>query len=127
MKKLSQAVLMIALLVACAGEATMNQEDFKPELLNGKWELLEASRNGVVTGTLKDVFFEFKPPNVLETNVPTIEGVGTYTLDDLQLTHTLSDKSVDYDIKSLTDSLLLIETKLQGFKFEFSLERSFGE
>ena len=114
--------LTTILLFSCGSETnTVNQV----ELLTGRWELTEGKRNGKVTESLRDTYFEFTSGGRMSTNLPIKGGMDSpYTIAENVITQTIvNDLTIQYAIQELTEKNLRLTTSLRGFNFEFSMEK----
>ena len=115
MKKVFMIAAVALLLVTCESEPEAAAIDSTQ--LTGKWELVEASRNGDATNTLADLYFEFDDAGSLNTNMPTMEGASKYELDDNEIEQEGNGFEQDYTIESLTEQELVLTTKIQDYDF----------
>ncbi len=86
--------------------------------LEGKWDIIDAFRDGRRTQTLKKGYFEFKSDTILKTNIlkDTFEyeyilNRNTINVDDLH--------QAKYTIKYLANDTLVLDTRLSKFDFRF--------
>lgn len=121
-------LILTIILSSCGSDNTQSQAEttVTKVQLAGRWDLVECYRDGQPTGTLKDVFFDFSD-ELLETNIPSIEGKGTYTLEDNVIQQELSDKKNRFIIQAIDESTLTITTNVQRFRFEFQLTKMDAE
>lgn len=115
--KLFTACALIALFIfSCVPDKRIDRA-----YLQGKWVVIEASRNQKKTNTLDGAFFYFDQ-YVLTTNFMGEENQATYELakDQLKLT-----KGMDYTFKlqRTADQYLLMTTKIQNTDFSFKLKK----
>ena len=100
------------------------------ELLRGRWELRRGLRNNVETETLGDLYYEFGAANELRTNLLGKPQTGQYELDAAGEHLSTSGQDLrlplDYEVRALTDSMLLLRARHQGFQFDFELARAAG-
>lgn len=115
-------VAVLFLCAACGNDTTINKQK---ELLTGRWNLVEGQRNGKVTESLRDTYFEFTGDNSMSTNLPIKGGLNsTYEIEDDLIVQTINnDLTIKYTIDELTPSILKLSTKIRGFDFLFSLEK----
>ena len=96
----------------------------KADLLEGHWELQEAFRSGKKTESLGGTYFTFTKDK-MSTNLP-IQGAidSPYSRKDKIITQTIiNDLTIDYNIESLTDDQLKLNTKLRNLDFSFILQK----
>ncbi len=115
--------LLISTAFSCGGE----QEQKNEEMLLGKWELQKASRNGQSTESLTDLYFEFFQEGKMRTNISGLPESVNYELDDNVIYQREGQLDVDYNIESITDSLLILTTKINDFNFNFVLAKAVQE
>ena len=120
------ATLFLALLmIGCNGCTTDPPEnDLSRNQLLGYWTLTQATRSGQVTESLEGLFFEFEAPETLTTNISGVATSATYDLDDGRLSHTIRGIEEDFIVQSLTDSVLVLTTKMRNYPFVFSFQKT---
>jgi len=113
-------VLLLSLM-SCDGDTSVEQKN----LLVGHWDLVEGQRNGKVTESLKDTYFEFTSAGKMSTNLPIRGGVDSpYEVKDGEIIQTIvNDLKIKYKIVDLTSKNLKLTTTLRGFDFVFSMEK----
>lgn len=91
--------------------------------LAGSWGIYEAYRDGVLTTTLEDGFFEFQD-TMMTTNIMGSPISGSYNMEKNQFSHD-SALPVKYEISeySVTGDTMHLETEIRGFDFLFKVER----
>ncbi|MEM6398113.1 MAG: hypothetical protein AAF741_17310 [Bacteroidota bacterium] len=93
--------------------------------LEGRWELTEAKRNNRTTQILDGLYFVFGPDNAFETNLGGEESAGKYIYDDrAEIVTSEVSMPATYLIRELSDGEMVLETKLEGSKFQFLLSRA---
>ncbi|GJM34866.1 MAG: hypothetical protein DHS20C18_38670 [Saprospiraceae bacterium] len=117
------ALLLITFTFACGGE----QEQKNEELLLGKWELQKASRNGRVTESLTDLYFEFFQDGKMRTNISGLPESVSYEVDGNTIHQREGQLEADYAIESLSDTLLILMTKINDYNFNFVLTKVIQE
>jgi hypothetical protein len=110
-------------LTGCGRERNVNQE----ELILGRWEIQQAFRNGQATESLDELYFEFFKDGKMRTNLMGTPETATYELDDSQLSQRDSQMDINYHIENLSDSSLVMTTRLRDYDFRFQLRRSVQE
>ncbi len=110
---------LCCLLAACAGEA-----ETVDERLYGRWEITEGLRNGRPAESLSELFFEFEETGILRTNLSGATIEGEYKLDDDRILQREAEIETEYKVVSLTDSTLVLTTRLRNFNFEFQMVKS---
>ena len=112
-------VLFFAL-TACTDDAPPVED----ASLEGRWELVRASRNNRPTTTLDSLYYIFSPDGVLETNLLGDAQQGRYVARDDGFIETAGVRvPMTYEVRELTDSLLRLRSDYEGFQFDFVLQR----
>lgn len=113
----SSLVLFIVLGALSCGK----EEDPMLKLIQGRWEIKEAYRNSQATESLAELYFKFEKDGHMETNLPIAEtpAAAVYTLKRGVITQTQGELEIEYQIESVTDSSLVLNTTLQNFPFRF--------
>lgn len=90
------------------------------EELEGRWSLHEAKRNGRITHTLENVFFQFRDDKTMATNLlGTSEDYSIeYKYPDI---HVESSQLQGFDVIRLMEDTLLIRTKIRDFSYDLEL------
>lgn len=93
--------------------------------MHGQWTLSQGTRNGNATETLTGVYFTFDSTGKMQTNLPL--GPETmvpcqYKLDEV-IQEFSKDQKVIYQIKSVTDTTLLLSTFQRGVQLEMLMKR----
>ena len=92
--------------------------------LIGKWEIVEAYRNGNLAESLDDLFFEFYEDGKMRTNILGSSSQSDYEIDGQKILQGGDDGvEVDYQIEEVSDSTLVLTTALRRYNFSFSLRR----
>lgn len=112
------AIFPLFLVLGCkSGKNKINEE-----ILEGKWMIYDATRNGRQTTTLKDGYMIFSDDNILETNI-----LGDVTRSNFQYNgnHLVSSSPFQYDfiVISLTADSLHLNGKMKAFDMNFYLKR----
>lgn len=122
-KQISKAILMglgiMLLAVSCSEEPENIQE-----LLPGRWEIQQATRNGEVTRSLADLFFEFDSEGTMRTNLPVAKGESNYQLAGTAIEQNQDGNIIAYTVTAITDSTLVLQTELRSTPFQFELLRT---
>ncbi|WP_235295750.1 hypothetical protein [Portibacter marinus] len=101
------------------------KSDNKSELnyeLEGRWSIYEAYRDGDLTTTLEDGFFEFQDSQLV-TNILGSPISGVYKLEQNAFNHN-SALPATYQIKSYNQDSMELETEIRGFDFLFKLHKA---
>ena len=118
MRKLFLIAFVGILLYACATDGQTEEQN----KLVGRWELKSAQRAAKSTDSLRGLYFEFTGDKVLRTNI--MNGVaeeGTWEQEENSIAQRNTSRDIDYTIESLTDSMLVLNTKLSETNFRFVL------
>lgn len=102
---------------------TEKQDDYSEKIL-GRWELLEAKRNGDPTESLIGLFFEFQTGGAMRTNLSATEETAAYELQDNKILQRQSQIEADYTIEEITDSTMTLTTTLRNYNFRFLLKKA---
>ena len=116
-------LLSVNLLGACQGDQAARTE----ELLLGRWEIQEATRNGRPTESLEELYFEFFQDGQMSTNLFGAPESSQYQIDGDLIQQRESRMETDYTIQEITDSTLTLATRMRDFDFQFRLRRSIQE
>ncbi|TVQ46984.1 MAG: hypothetical protein EA362_07035 [Saprospirales bacterium] len=118
------AIIGIILLMACRNEAPMGVKIEKVDI-QGEWEVKNAYRNGLQTGTLDGAKFLFTP-TIFSSNVPGFifgeNNIGEYRVSADSIYTGIMRPSF-FIVNGVEDNRLNISTLIQGHSFEFELER----
>ena len=117
---------LLLLLTACGSDSKVQDQK---ALLVGRWNLVEGQRNGKVTDSLRDTYFEFTEDSKMSTNLPIKGGKNSpYDIVDNAIMQTIiNDIQIKYDIAELTPAVLKLTTNLRGYDFVFSMEKEHSE
>lgn len=115
--------LAITLFFACGSE----EADPQATQILGRWEIEEASRNGRITESLAELYYEFDADGKITTNLTGATETGTYTLEEGKLLQRNTKIDADYTLDSLSDSSLIMSTRLRNSTFKFRLIRPITE
>ncbi|MBK6931446.1 MAG: hypothetical protein IPH12_11495 [Saprospirales bacterium] len=104
---------------ACEDETKNNKL-----MLAGRWEIVEGYRNQQRTETLAGTYFQFWNDGKMITNLPV--GPEEQVEYELRQTH-IRQKStppVEYQILTLSDTVLVLGLELRGMQFEMRFQRA---
>lgn len=118
MKYLFLLFITLTLSIACQNGQTID----KPSL-EGNWELVSAMRNGKITSSLEGAVMKFTTDSIY-TNILQEEAPSEYKKTGNKFTQ-LSPAygELYYNIETLTDSTLTVNTKIKGLSFRFNFTR----
>lgn len=125
MKNISISLLLLGTITIFACQTQNTAET--AQMLVGRWELVQALRNGSPTESLAELYFEFTADGKLKTNLTGVPEEGTYELKDEQLLQRNTQIDADYTIEEIADSNLTLTTNLRGYAFRFDLKKSTTE
>jgi hypothetical protein len=121
MNKLLSGSLLILLIMsqmACKSEPKENYDS-----IYGKWELETATNNGKPTELLTGLFFEFSEDGSMRTNVTGTPESVNFAVAEGIITQREGRFDIDYEIKSLNDTLLTLSTRIRNAGFQFRLSK----
>ena len=122
MKKIAALSLCVCVVLsffaACKKDGTIDEST-----IQGKWEVVEARRNGKVTGTLHGAFFEFTEDK-MKTNITGQEQTSDISYNGLQIRATGGSDNARYNVEKIDEDNLILKTNLRNFDFIFRLQRT---
>lgn len=110
-------------LFACKNE---EQAD-KRQLLLGRWEIENATRDGSRAPSVEGLYFIFYEDGALQTNIAGSAETASYNIDGPVIQQRESRFEIDYAIEELNDSSLVLTTELRNAQFRFSLKKKAAE
>lgn len=110
----------LVLFAACQNETKDTNYE---ELILGRWELIEALRDGKPTETLTGIYFEFKPEGRVVSNLAGQEEESKFELEGKNIGQKGGQIAVNYQIEELNDSLLVLTFSLRQVNFRLKLDR----
>jgi len=96
---------------------TINKDD-----IIGKWDLMEAKRNGKITESLADAYLQFDTAENLTTNLFGATAKQQVSWQDS--TVTVADSSVSYHISTLESDTLMLSFDIQRYLFDLTFVRA---
>lgn len=122
---MSKANLILTLIISFLGTlASCVTETKKPDntvnLIQGKWELSKATRNGNIAPTLQGAFFEFMSDK-MTTNFTGSEETTDFSYSDGKLNQTGGANNIEYIIDLVTNDSLMLSTNIRGYDFKMLL------
>lgn len=126
-RSFSTRTLFVAIGLIALAACQDTQETSRQEYLLGRWELQQAFRNGQVTESLQELYFEFFQDGKMSTNILGASETATYELQENELRQRDSQMDIDYQIEELSDSLLVLTTNLRSYDFRFRLHKRIQE
>jgi hypothetical protein len=123
MKLLITSTLLISLfsvgIYSCTNEPKIAQSD-----LLGRWEIEEAYRNEKNAEDMQGLFFEFFGDGKMLTNMSSSTAEAQFELKKQTILQRGGEMDADYQIASLTDTSMVLETVLRDYNFRFVLKKS---
>lgn len=116
--------LVAITLTALLAGGCKSEPDNTAQLLEGRWELVEATRDGQPSETLQDLYFEFLPGGQLNTNIAGGEETALYELDKKIIRQRQSRIEADYTIEEISAQTLVISANIRDYAFRFKLAKS---
>ncbi len=93
-------------------------ESDRKAALKGRWEMKYAELNGQPAPLLEKMYFQFEGKNVTTNfNEATIEETTPYEFNDDKIIKK-SDPPIEFEVTSLSDSILEMKTEMRGFDFK---------
>ena len=112
------SLMAFTIFLGCKKDAKTNED-----ILWGRWEIVDASRNGSRTETLDELYFVFGEDGSLETNIAGSPEMATYSVKENLIQQRESRLEADYLIEQITDSTLMLATELRTFRFRLLLKK----
>lgn len=119
------SLLLFISIIGCQTDSKKNASN--AELILGRWDIQEANRNGRITESLAELYFEFYEDGSMRTNLTGASEQCKFELDNNNLYQRESKMDADYVIEELSDSSLVVSTELRGASFKFLLSKSILE
>lgn len=110
---------------SCENDPNANAQKFEENLLVGRWEIVEAFRNGKKIETLTDTFYEFTDEGQMTTNL-----TPTASPEDFAYQFTGSEikqeggAETTFTVENLNDSTLTMSMMIQKFPFKLVLAKA---
>lgn len=99
------------------------KSEFNRQKLIGDWQLVKGFRNEKETGLLDGTTFSFSESGEMTTNLPIgVESPAPFEVEK-DVIHQKGRHTVDYAIKSCSDSLLVLRLNMRGMDFELHLTK----
>ncbi len=106
--------ILLVLLTSCQVDKTDHS------LLQGRWNMVQAFREGRPTTTLKDAYFEFLGDSILKTNLLQEDLIFKYALDGQKISQK-GQMNIDYQILQLTKDSMQLYARIKKYDFNFFL------
>ena len=113
------------LILTCSCKEESKQPQLDKNLLTGRWEIVQAWRNGRPTETLAGTFYEFDENGTMRTNLTAsgVEEESKFEVDGLKIEQKSSPEKVEYTVSELSDSVLTLSMKIKNFPFQIQLSK----
>lgn len=108
-------------MVACAPNET-EEAPFTTDMLLGHWDLVSAKSGGNPTDRLEGIYFEFNADGKVTHNLMGAQTAYPFELDGDMIKQSDEQMPLEYQILSLTDSLLVFTMKIRETPFELRLK-----
>ncbi len=122
-KRLATFFLMLTTILLSFPACESEPENVEEHLI-GRWEIVNATRDGRPAETLSDLYYEFNADGSMLTNLPVGEAESTYEIDGSTLTQKTAQMDVEYRIESITDSTLVLTATIRDTPFRFNLQKN---
>lgn len=113
----------LCLLLALEACQSDSKDTNYQELIIGRWEIVEAIRNGRPTETLTGAYMEFFSNGRMVSNIAGAEEESPFSVNGATLTSKSERMAVDYDIQYLGDSSMVLKAIIRDIPFQFTLAR----
>lgn len=88
----------------------------------GKWNVVNADRNGSRTSTLEDAYFQFNADSTMVTNILRRDLTTGYTIRDRTIVQN-TNSPLAFDIVDLIGDSLILSSKIRDYEFVFYMNR----
>lgn len=115
---------LVSLSFSCSKDS--DEADQLQEQLIGKWEVIEAYRNGNLAESLDDLFFEFYGDGHMRTNISGTTQKAEYHIEGEIIQQKAGEDGLEleYAINGISDSTLSLSTDLRRYQFKFELGKA---
>ncbi|MEM6377722.1 MAG: hypothetical protein AAF705_05895, partial [Bacteroidota bacterium] len=115
---------LFSLSFGCSSDAKLDK-DSKSKVI-GKWEIKEAFRNGKLTESLDNLYFEFYEDGQMRTNILGASMQANYDFSNGKIKQEAGEEGVEleYLVETVTDTSLILSTVLRRYNFKFDLQRN---
>jgi hypothetical protein len=118
------SVLLLFGCTACQNDSSgesQSDTDATIQMLQGRWELLGATRNGKPTESLDGAFFEFMENGKLASNLGGSREEMQYEVQGKTIQQRGGRMDADFQIDMLIDTLLVLDLVLNSTPFKLRL------
>jgi hypothetical protein len=113
----------LCLLLALEACQSDSKDTNYQELILGRWEIVEALRNGRPTETLTGAYMEFYDGGRMVSNIAGAPEESPFSVNGTTLSSKSERMAVDYDIQYLGDSSMVLKATIRDIPFQFTLTR----
>ena len=93
-----------------------------PEQLAGKWNIVQATKEGKIFEAISGGYFDFGKDAKFETNIPSLPSGSNFTLKDGIIS--FQSDTIKYTISHLNDSTLVVDSNIRNTKFQFTCKKT---
>ena len=123
--KVARHTILLALSWGFIWSSCKTDPDFPPTDLIGRWEVLDAERDGNKTKSLNKGYFEFYDNERLFTNILNSKDTITYMLEGNTLN--LLDQEYSFNVVQLQNDSLILNTRIKKTNFKIRFIRTSPE
>ncbi|MEZ5055473.1 MAG: hypothetical protein R2879_00400 [Saprospiraceae bacterium] len=99
------------------------EKDYSKELI-GHWDVTQAKREGKITSTLEEAYFEFSSKDEMILNLSGLPQRAKYSLNGSSFSVTGTNMDAEYNIENLNGDSMVVTADILGKEFEFSLVKA---
>ncbi len=107
-------LILFVVLVSCKND----KPSISPLSIYGNWQIKQATKNGQIFEAVAGGYFDFKKESTFHTNIPGLPSGSPFTLDGNHIKFV--NDTISYNISSINDSLLVIESFIRNTPFQFT-------
>lgn len=117
-------ITLFSLSFGCSSDSKLDK-DSKNKVI-GKWEIKEAFRNGKLTKSLDNLYFEFYEDGQMRTNILGAGMQANYDFSNGKIKQAAGEEGIEleYLVETVTDTSLILSTVLRKYNFKFNLQRN---
>lgn len=119
LEKLTLCILTpLVVLVACSDVSKINYNR-----IQGEWELINATRNGIETKTFQKATFTFSEDSIMTSNISALNNMGKISMDGHKLM--TEGNKMQHSTIYLIDSTgnMILTTDIMNYEFIFTLKK----
>ena len=114
----SHAKFLAFILVLIATISACSDDGIDQNRLKGNWIVVSAARDGRVTTTLEDGFFNFESDSLFRTNIFSEEKAYPYETTTNGFRQ-LGDELIEYEVLESDPDSLILATSIRNYEFIF--------